>query len=531
MKLDYLFSRMWAAAGALACLAGAAAAQTPSTLRVVLDGEVQVTDPIATQAYITRTFAYLVYDTLIAVDSKGDYKPQMLQSFDVSADKMNYTFRLRPGLKWSDGTPVTAKDCVASLKRWASRDGSGKQMMASTKSLTVVDDQTFTLELSAPFGWVIESIGKPSSNVPVMMPERLASLPATAPVPEVMGSGPWTFKKSEWVPGNRMVFEKNPHYVPRSEPADGLAGGKRALVDRVEFLVMPDPAGKVAALQTGEVDFVQSVPMDFVKVLQSNKDVVVSPVPPLGAYMAGAVMNTTQPPFNNPKVRRAMEALMIQKDILAGLGAPPGYFTECWSIFTCGTTYANTAGSSHLKLASVERAKTLLKESGYRGEKVVVLHATDVHTIHLISTVIEDLMRRAGFNVEVAPMDWPLIAKRRYNREPVEKGGWSLMPARFAGFDQSNPLTNYATAFNCQADSFTGWYCDEQMKPLLAKFSSTTDMEARKKLAAEMQERVFSVGNFVSGGQFTVADAHRANLKGVLSVGIPVFWNIQKQGR
>lgn len=513
---------------AAALLVGCTAAHAQSEIKVVLDGEVRVTDPIATQAYITRTFAYLVYDVLIAMDSKGGYKPQMLQSFESSADRMSYTFKLRPGLKWSDGTPVTARDCVASIKRWGSRDSNGKQLMSHTKSLSAVDDQTFRLDLAKPFGWVIESLGKPSSNVPVMMPERLASLPASRAVPDVVGSGPWTFKKSEWVPGSKMVFEKNPHYLPRNEPADGFAGGKRALLDRIEFIVMPDPATKVAALRAGEVDYVQSIPFDFMKSLEGNKNVSLLKVPPLGAYMAGAVMNTTQPPFNNPKIRRALEAAIVQKDVLAALGAPPGYATECLSIFMCGTTYESNAGATEARQTGVERARQLLKEAGYKGEKVLVLHATDVYLIHLISTVMEDLMRRAGFNVEAAPMDWPLIAKRRYSKEPVDKGGWSLMPARFAGFDQAHPLTNYATGFNCHADSFTGWYCDEQLKPLMDKFNLSNDIEVRKRLAGEMQERVYAVGNFVSGGQFTAADGHRSNLKGVLSVGIPVFWNIQK---
>jgi len=259
----------------LAPILSVASAQT--TLKAVLNGEVHLIDPIATTNYRTRDFAYLVWDVLIAVDSKGNYRPQMLESFSASPDNMSYTFTLRPGLKWSDGTPVTSQDCIASIKRWAARDALGKQLIARTKALTATSDTTFTLELEKPFGFVIQSLGKPGSNVPVMMPERLAQTDPTKPVEEVIGSGPFIFKKDEWVPGDRMVFEKNPHYTPRDEPADGLAGGKHVYVDRVELITMPDSATAVAALQTGEIDYIQRLSFDYLPILEQNPDVVLSP--------------------------------------------------------------------------------------------------------------------------------------------------------------------------------------------------------------------------------------------------------------
>jgi peptide/nickel transport system substrate-binding protein len=515
-------------AAALAASAGNAFSQKQKVLKAVIDGEIQVTDPIATTSYVTRTFAYLVFDTLIAMNSKGEYKPQMLESFEVSKDRMSYTFKLRKGLEFHDGAPVTAADCVASIRRWAARDGLGKLMMNATKTIIEVDKSTFRLELARPFGFVIEALGKPSSNVPVIMPVRLASLDPSKPVPEVMGSGPFIFRKESWVPGSRMVLDRNPKYVPRNEPADGFSGGKRVFVDRVELVSIPDAATKASALRTGEVDYVQNLPFDFVPTLAKDKNITLDQGAGLANYVLAARPNHAQPPFNNPKIRQALQALMTQKDMLAALGAPPKYSEECYSVFMCGGPFSNDSGTENLKNASVEKARALLKEAGYKGEKVVVIHSSDIQTIHLFSTVLEELMKKAGFNVEVQASDWATVAKKRWNREPVEKGGWSLMPLQWAGYDLETPLTHYGIAYNC-TNGYAGWSCDEDMGRLLTSFAEIGDPSKRRAYVEQIQRRAHENVSIVLGGQFTQVYAFRSNLKGVISVGIPLFWNIQKQ--
>ena len=506
-----------------------AAAQTPSVLKIALDGEIKILDPITTVNYRTRDLAYMVFDMLIAMDSKGNFKPQMLESFDVSPDRMKYTFKLRPGLEFSDGTEVTPEDCIASIKRWATRDGLGKQMMSNTKALEVVDKRTFTLELAKPFGYVIEALGKPSSNVPVIMPARLANLDASKPVPELVGSGPFVFRKDLWVPGNKMVLEKNKRYQPRPEPADGFAGGKKVYIDRLELLVMPDPATKVAALQSGELDYVQQVPFDLLPALKSARGVSLETVMGLGDYLLVARPNHLQPPFNNLKARQALQAIIDQAQILAGIGAVPGLMAECFSVYSCSARYTSTAGTESIKVPNIERAKALLKESGYKGEKVVVLHATDVLTIHLLSTILEDLMTKAGFNVEVEASDWATVSQRRFNKEPVEKGGWSLLPNEWFGFDVASPLTHYGIAYNC-TDGYPGWSCDEETTNLLKQFAVEMDESKRQVLADKIQSRAHETVSIVVAGQFTFSNAYRSNVKDLLSVGIPVFWNARKEG-
>src|SRR3954451_9058255 len=191
-----------------AMLAMPALAAGPKTITAVMHSDLRVTDPIITTAYITRDHGYMVYDTLLATDSSFKIQPQMAD-WKVSDDKLTYTLTLRDGLKWHDGTPVTAEDCVASLKRWGKADGMGQKLMDFTASLEATDAKTITLKLKEPYSLVLESIGKPSSLVPFMMPKRLAETPPGTPIPELIGSGPFKFVQAEFQPGVKAVFVKN----------------------------------------------------------------------------------------------------------------------------------------------------------------------------------------------------------------------------------------------------------------------------------------------------------------------------------
>src|SRR5690242_21838225 len=172
----------------------------------------------------------------------------MVESWTVSDDKLTYKISLRDGLKWHDGQPVRAADCIASIDRWAKRDQFGQKMMEAVQSMTAEGDKSFTIALKAPFPLLLNALGKLSSNVPFMMPERIAKTDPNTPITESTGSGPFKFSASEWVPGAKAVFVKNTDYVPRKEPPSWAAGGKLAKVDRVEWLYIPDPQTAANAL-------------------------------------------------------------------------------------------------------------------------------------------------------------------------------------------------------------------------------------------------------------------------------------------
>src|SRR5665213_2718252 len=374
-KRPAIVSRVALSALALSTALAVSLPAQAKTITAVMHGDLR-TPGMLTTAYIVRDFGYMVYDTLLAEDANFKIQPQMAD-WKVSDDKLTYTFTLRDGLKWHDGTPVTAEDCVASLKRWGKADGMGQKLMDFTASLEATDAKTITLKLKEPYGLVLESIGKPSSLVPFMMPKRLAETPPGKPIPEQIGSGPFKFVKAEFQPGVKVVYEKNTDYVPRKEPPDWTSGGKVVKVDRVEWITMPDAQTAVNALQSGEIDFLEAPSFDILPVLKANPELKVETLNKLGYQTLGR-MNFLYPPFDNVKVRRAAFMAMNQKDVLDALVGNPEYYKICGALFVCGTPLATDAGSETLvKGDGMAEAKKLLAESGYDGTPIVILAPGD----------------------------------------------------------------------------------------------------------------------------------------------------------
>jgi peptide/nickel transport system substrate-binding protein len=499
------------------------------TITAVMHSDLRVLDPGITTAYIVRDHGYMVYDTLLAMDSDFKVQPQMA-SFKVSDDKMVYTFTLRDGLKWHDGPPVTAEDCVASLKRWGKNDGMGQKLMDFTKSIEAPDAKTIVLTLSEPYGLVLDSIAKPSSLVPFMMPKRLAETPAGKAIPEQIGSGPFKFVQAEFQPGVKAVYEKNKDYVPRSEPASWAAGGKVVKVDRVEWITMPDAQTAVNALQSGDIDFMENPSFDILPVLEKDKDLQIDVLNKLGYQTLGR-MNFLYPPFDNVKVRRAAFLAMSQKPVLDALVGDPKYFKTCGSVFACGTPFGNEAGSETLvKGNGMADAKKALAESGYDGTPVVIMAPTDVITLKAQPIVAAQLLREAGFKVEVQATDWQTVVTRRASQKPVKEGGWNMFFTNWVGADILNPVGNVSISGRGKNGGWFGWFEDAKIEELRDKFVRSTSLDEQKKLAEEIQLRAYEQVAYLPLGEYKIPSAWRKSLTGVLpGAATPVFWNIDKK--
>lgn len=512
----------------LAAAPPAAIAQgSGKTLKFIPEADLRSLDPIWTTAYITRNFGYMVYDTLFALDKDLKPQPQMVDSWSVSDDRLKWTFKLRDGLKFHDGQPVTAADCIASVARWGKRDPMGQALTAATAAMEAVDDKTFSISLKEPYPLMLDSLGKLSSNVPFIMPKRLADTDAFTQVTEAVGSGPFKFVKEEWVPGNKVVYVKNADYVPRKEPPSFASGGKVAKVDRVEWLYIPDSATAAAAINAGEVDWWQQLPPDLIPVLARNRDIVVTNVDPIGSI--GMVrFNHLQPPFNNVKMRQALLYVVDQKDYLRAIAGDPKNWKECHAFYACDTPMASKAGAAPLDgPRDLAKAKALVKESGYNNEKIVVLSATDQPIVHAQALVTTENLRKLGVNVELQANDWGTLITRRSSKEPVDKGGWSIFHTWWVGPDMLNPALNSALKGSGAAAWF-GWPTDEVIEKLRADWFRAPDLEAQKKIAAAIQERAFDQVPYVPTGQFIIPTAYRKNLSGVIVAPVAFLWNVEK---
>src|SRR5512145_2407211 len=195
-------------------------------LRVVPHSNLSILDPIWTTQFMSRNHGYMIYDTLFGSDEKNQVKPQMVESWTESPDHRLWTFKLRKGLEFHDGKPVTGEDVVASIARWGKRDAMGTALMTFVDRMDTPAPDTFRIFLREACGFVLEARGKPSANVPCSMPKRIANTYAFKPIEEHIGSGPYMFVRDQFKPGDKAVYVRNPKYVPRKEPPSGSTGGK-----------------------------------------------------------------------------------------------------------------------------------------------------------------------------------------------------------------------------------------------------------------------------------------------------------------
>lgn len=511
--------------------AGAASVQAQTqtqtkTLRLVPYADLKVLDPFFTTAYITRNFGFMVYDTLFAPDAKGVPQPEMVQGYKTSDDGKLWTFTLRDGLKFSDGNAVKAADCVASLQRWQTRDNIGRAMTAAGGQWSVVDDKTFTLTLKQPFGPVLDGLAKVASYPAFILPERLAKMPDTAPLNEVVGSGPYTFKRDEWVPGSKLVFLRNPQYAGRSDPATGLAGDKASHVDRVEWVILPDSNSAIAALKNNEVDMIEEIPADYVDTLRSDPDIRVGVTGKTQGYI---IMNQLYPPFNNAKARQALLHAVDQEKFITAMGYPADMRMKyCATYFICGSPSDTSAGSDPYHTPDMAKAKQLLAESGYKGEQVAVLLPTDVAYLNSATLVAIQAMQDMGMNVDIQSMDWATETARRANKNAPDKGGWNVYMSSAADYSVNSPINNTYLGATC-GNSLPGWPCDQKLDEIRAQWIAATDPAQRKTLLDQFQERAYEAVPYISVGQYSRAYAVRKSLKySELLWGLPNVWVLDK---
>ena len=506
-------------------LCGPASAET--VLRFVPHSDLKILDPTWTPAYITRNHGYMIYDTLFATDENGEIKPQMLEAYEVSGDKLTYTFHLRSGLLWHDGQPVTSDDCVASIKRWAAKDSAGQALMGFVASFEVVDARTFRLILSEPTGLVLAALGKRSSYVPFMMPKRVAETDPHKQITDTTGSGPFVFKKNEWKPGNVVVYEKFDKYEPRTDGASGLAGGKVVKLDRVEWRAMSDYQQAVNALLAGEVDYIEQPPHDLLPLLMGDPNIKLWAWNPFGNQYVFRP-NHLAKPFDNPKVRQALWLAFNQEDFLRAVVGDPAYYKVCAAMFVCGTALASDKGMQGLLQSDFKGAQKLLEEAGYDGTPIVLLHSTDVYNVANLAPVAKQLMEKAGFKVEMVSMDWQTLVTRRTKKDAPSAGGWHGFLSSNASIDVTDPSMAQWMNSGC-AKALPGWPCDPQMETLRGQYARATDPAKQKEIAEAVQVRATEWTPFIHLGQWYPAAPARKNVTGILAAGVPVFWNIEKR--
>jgi peptide/nickel transport system substrate-binding protein len=397
--------------------------------------------------------------------------------------------------------------------------------MAHTGKIAAIDNKTFTIEFAERFGPVLNALGKPSSNVPFMMPARIASTPADQQISEVVGSGPFKFVREEWQPGEQVVYVRNLDYVPRDESPSGSTGGKRAFLDTVIWRYVPDPWDAAEDLAAGKIDWWEIPPLDFIPKLEQNSDLQTFVTDPL-AIQGWLRPNCLHPPFNNKKAREALLLMMDQVTYLAWAIGQPQYYRACGSVFACGGTYATTIGADPMVQHDLTRARQLVKESGYDGRPIVVLQATDIPFMNAAAIVTRQRLESIGFRVILKAIDWSTNLLVRARKEPPEKGGWNLLHTWWQGADVVDPAVHFGIS-GAGPRAWFGWPDIPQLEKLVTDWVRATDQMKRKQLADEIQKVAFSEVPYVPWGEWVQPTVFRKNVQDVLRFGAPIFWNVR----
>jgi peptide/nickel transport system substrate-binding protein len=270
-------------------------------------------------------------------------------------------------------------------------------------------------------------------------------------------------------------------------------------------------------------------PFDMLPVLAANRDIRIETLNKLGFQTIGR-MNFLYPPFDNPKVRRAAFMAMNQKDVLDALVGNPDYYRICGAVFVCDTPLATEVGSETLvKGNGMAEAKKLLAESGYDGTPVVIMAPTDVVTLKAQPIIAAQLLRTAGFKVDVQAADWQTVVARRASQKPPKEGGWNMFFTNLTAADVVNPIGNVQAGGRGKNGGWFGWPEDARVEQLKDAYARALSPEEQKKIAAEIQKEVYDQVIYIPLGQYRLANAWRKSLSGVLEgPATPVFWNIDK---
>jgi peptide/nickel transport system substrate-binding protein len=520
------------AAGATVALPGAVRAQTSTadarTLRVVMAGDLRVFDPIWTTANITSYHASMVYDTLFSADANFKPQPQMVGKWGVSDDKKTYTFELRDGLGWHDGTPVTAADCVASIRRWGEVDPGGQAILARASDISKKDDKTFVIALKQPFGLLLDELAKPVPRCCFVMREKDARKPATEQVSENIGSGPFIFNQRLAKPGASYTYDRNAKYVPRSEPPSGLAGGKVAKVDQVIWDNIADDQTAMAALQAGEIDFYEAPPLDLIAQLEADPNIKVEVLNKNGDI--GIMrMNWLHKPFSELPARQALLYLVDQNNFMKASFGNPKWYRPVASIFGNDTPMSTDVNTDWIKHGvDLDKARQLFKDAGYAGETVVVLQATNRPFMSNSEQLIAAQLKKIGVNAQLAPSDWGGVITRRANQGPVDKGGWDIFVTSDSDYSHSDPL-GVSTLMANGLQSWYGWPSNAPYEALRTQWADADTLEDRQQIAKKMQQLAWDFVPTIELGQYFSPVAYRANVKGILGMPeIIPLWNVEK---
>src|SRR5215216_7307669 len=433
----------------------------PGTLYVALDAEPPELDPNLSSAYVDRQVMASLYDKLVDLDQDGEIVPMLAKSYDVSDDGTVYTFKLREGITFHDGTEFNAEAVKVNLDRYQQEDSVRSTEVEPIESVEVIDPMTVRVTLSEPFAPFLAVLTDRAGIIasPKAIEENNGRISK-----DPVGTGP--FKFVERVRGDHITVKKNPDYWREGLPK----------LDKIIYRGIEDENVQYQNLQSGELDLIDSIPLVEVKDLQESGDYRVSIEPGLGYN--GIWLNVTRPPFDNERLRQAVDRLVdrqaVAKAALRNVGGTPANSPFSKQIWAYGK-------SDEYPPPSVEDAKQLLKEAGKpNGFSFTFKVAAGDPVLQQIGQIIQSNLKPAGIKVKLEQVEFGTLLEQNTS------GDFEAMLLGWSG--RIDPDLNIYSFAVTDGDFNASGYSNPEVDKLLGDARTTSDRDKRKQLYDQVME-------------------------------------------
>jgi peptide/nickel transport system substrate-binding protein len=490
------------------------AAPAGGTLIVAMDAEPATLDPHATTQSTTHKMAWHMFEGLFTVDANFDSAPMLVEDYSYDESSMIYTFELRPGVTFHDGTTLDAEDVVTSMERWLVLSFNGRQLAGAVAEVRSAGELTVELEMNGPFAPTIPLLTFPNQGLAIM-PSEIMQATGEGELTEFVGTGP--FELAARVPDVEVRFTRFDGYASRSDAASGMAGARSALVDELVFRPVPEVSVRRDMVITGEVHVTESINPEMLSNIESADGVEAYVVKPLMSPLTN--FNKQWGPTADIKVRQAIAAALDMGPIMeAAFGDESFYRLDPSTIFQ-EVPWWSDGGAEFYNQADPDRARELLAESSYNGEPLLWLTTRDRPWQAVIATVVEQQLEAVGLNVELEVVDTPTIAARRAERE-----GWSA-------YDTANSFIPDPATWVILDSTVIGWWEDERKDQLVAEMNAELDHEARLAIWDELEYEIWNQVPVIKYGDFYGLGARSSDVVGAQDFFFDFYWNVALEDR
>lgn len=481
------------------------------TGRVALYSEPPTLDSSWTTAIVVLVPSQHVFEYLFAWDSAWDIQPFLVDSFEIAADGLTYTFQLREGIKFHNGDEMVADDIVKCFNRWGQLVGEGIAAYESITDVVAVDDYIVEISLSKPFSPLLAYLTGPGGGM-MVMPGEIAEAAGTERLEEYVGTGPYSFV--EHIPDRHILLERFEDYSPREEAPDAYAGRRTAYFEELEFITVPDAAARIAGVEAGDYHWAEEVTRDEHERLQDSSDVEALVIKPL--RFMGIIFNKAQGPMADPVLRQAALYAFNHEEIMAAAFGPPDFWRLQPSLMPPESVWFTEVGAEFYNPYDPDRARELVEQSDYNGETVRWMGPSDREDYFAVALTGVQHLQDVGINAELVSMDWGSVVERRTNPEEYEifNTGFSFNPE--------------PTTLSFIPANWPGWWESEAKEEILDRIMTATDFDERFAIWEEFQQLYFEEVPAIRVGDFFGLSIFRSNLKGeALPVSsFPIFWNV-----